>query len=390
VEAEEGSVYLRYAWDSPVWRALLAPHQGYYSLFANLCGVLSARVLPLQWAGHFYFFAEIAIEMLLVYVLVECECFTTVREKALAIAVMLLIPNTASISLSTINAQFYLGVIAGVILISDAERHRTIRIALLGFCGLNGVLSCVLFPLYLFQAYQERTIARWVQVGALGVGCLVQALAILVPGLVAAPHPSVAAIASSLFVSGFVQQFLGQRAVNEVLKISGSPRLGAWAPLWRTGLEIAAALYLTGIIVLAQRNRRAVKLVCAAAILGLVPTIIRGTGSAGGRYFYLCTAFVGLALTLTTLKSNRIDLVRLLLAASLISGAVEMVNLQQGISRAGMPVWSQEVAAWRQDPNHPLKIEQNFWIGVKLTPQPGNQVLPANVYDSTMPGWRDR
>src|ERR1035437_3632760 len=50
---EEASVYLRYAWDARAWRALIAPHQGYYALLANVCGLIAARVLPLGQAGHF-------------------------------------------------------------------------------------------------------------------------------------------------------------------------------------------------------------------------------------------------------------------------------------------------------------------------------------------------
>ena len=83
---EEGSVYLRYAWDASLGRALIAPHQGYYALFPNLCGLIAARVLPLEQAGHFLFGAEIAVQMLLVYMLVQCESLTGAGEKMLAVA----------------------------------------------------------------------------------------------------------------------------------------------------------------------------------------------------------------------------------------------------------------------------------------------------------------
>ncbi len=38
---EEGTTYLRYAWDVLPLRTLLAPHQGYYSLLPNLVSLAS-------------------------------------------------------------------------------------------------------------------------------------------------------------------------------------------------------------------------------------------------------------------------------------------------------------------------------------------------------------
>ena len=143
---EEGSVYLRYAWDASLWRALIAPHQGYYALFPNVCGLIAARALPLEQAGHFLFGAEIAVQMLLVYMLVQCESLAGTGEKALAVALALLTPPTASVTVSTIHAQFFLAVTAGVILISDAVRLRLGRIAALACAGLTGAASCVLLP----------------------------------------------------------------------------------------------------------------------------------------------------------------------------------------------------------------------------------------------------
>jgi len=61
---EEGSVYCVCVGREPVARPD-APHQGYYALFPNVCGLIAARALPLEQAGHFLFGAEIAVQMLL-------------------------------------------------------------------------------------------------------------------------------------------------------------------------------------------------------------------------------------------------------------------------------------------------------------------------------------
>jgi hypothetical protein len=46
IGGEEGTVFLRYARESSPLRAFIAPHQGYYSLVPNLCGLITARILP--------------------------------------------------------------------------------------------------------------------------------------------------------------------------------------------------------------------------------------------------------------------------------------------------------------------------------------------------------
>src|ERR1035441_2213771 len=108
--------------------------------------------------------------MLLVYMLVQCESLAGAGQKALAVALALLTPPTASITLSTIHAQFFLAVTTGVILISDAERLRLGRIAALACAGLTGAASCVLLPFFLMQAWKEGTAAPAGQAGGAAGG----------------------------------------------------------------------------------------------------------------------------------------------------------------------------------------------------------------------------
>ena len=75
--AEEGTTYLRYAWDATPLRAMLAPHQGYYSLLDNLCALIAARLLPLSAAALFFTWSAVAVQLLLLFLVVECEVFRT-------------------------------------------------------------------------------------------------------------------------------------------------------------------------------------------------------------------------------------------------------------------------------------------------------------------------
>jgi len=64
--AEEGTVYFRYAWTENPLRALLAPHQGYYSLVPNACTLIAARLIPLPQAAVFLTWCALAIQLLAV------------------------------------------------------------------------------------------------------------------------------------------------------------------------------------------------------------------------------------------------------------------------------------------------------------------------------------
>jgi hypothetical protein len=394
---EEGSVYLRYAWDASLGRALVAPHQGYYALFPNVCGLIAARALPLEQAGHFLFGAEIAVQMLLVYMLVQCESLTGAGEKTLAVALALLTPPTASVTLSTIHAQFFLAVTAGVILISDAERLRIGRLAVLACAGLTGVASCVLLPFFLLQAWKERTAARMAQAGVL-LACTVTQLVVVLaqPGGLHGGHSTLQFSSGALLSIGALHHYLGGWSHVEACKAIGSPRLQGWRDLWWAGVEGASALYLAGILLLNWKGGRAARLLAAAAMLSVVVSFKRGSVldydlmcGAGGRYFFIFNVLIGLSLLLTAYHAaGKYRLAaRVLVACSLFAGILDVKYIA---TRPHLPVWSQEVSVWRSDPDYRLQLRPDYWPDLKLTREPGGRPLPAGIYDTTNPGWQDR
>jgi len=393
---EEGSVYLRYAWDANLWRALTAPHQGYYALFPNVCGVIAARVLPLEQAGHFLFGAEVAVQMLLVYMLVQCEALAGAGEKAVAVAVALLTPPTASVSVSTIHAQFFLAVMTGVILISDAGRLRVARMGALVCAGLTGVASCVLVPFFLLQAWKERTSARTAQAGVLLACTLAQLAVVLAQGGEHGAHSTLRFSSGALLSIGAMWHFLGGWSHIEACKAVGSPKLQGWRDLWWVSVEGASALYVAGMMLLSWKGGLAARLLAAAAMLSVAVSFIRGGAldydlmcGAGGRYFFIFNVLISLSLVLTAYHAAGVYRLaaRVLVVGSLFAGILDVKYIA---TRPPLPVWSQEVAKWRADPDYRLQLRPVYWPDLKLTREPGGRDLPAGIYDTTNPGWQDR
>jgi len=174
--AEEGPVYFRSAWMSSGLQALLVPHLGYYSLWANLCGVLAT--LSLEHAAVVFVCCAFAAQLLAGYLVLECEAFEGFASKALALAVLLLASNL-EVWLNTINSQFYFAICAAVIFVSQAGQLRLARNAALLLGGLTGPFVASLAPLFVVRAFLQKSKDAVVQASLLMACAVVQAVAVL-------------------------------------------------------------------------------------------------------------------------------------------------------------------------------------------------------------------
>jgi len=394
---EEGTVYLRYAWDSRIWRAFIAPHQGYYSLFANVCGIFAAYSVSLEHAGHFFFFAEIAVEMLLVFMVMQCEALDSNSQKYLAVGIALLTPPTGAIALSTIHAQFFLAVIAAVILVSDAGRLRVVRLLVLACAGLTGVTSCVMLPFFLIQAWKERTSGRIAQACVLSACTLVQfAVLLSQPGILDGPHSTFRFYSGAVLSNGVLSHFFTRWSYIESCRAIGSPKLRNLQVLWWSSVELASAIYIAVVVFLSWKGGRAARLLTAAALLSLAIGFKRSGAlnedlmcGSGGRYFFAFNVLIGLSLVLVSQHTTRMYSIaaQALVACSLISGIIDVKYIA---TQEHLPNWAQEVSTWRADPDYRLSIRPDYWPGLKLTRERGNRDLPFDIYDTTIPGWQKR
>ncbi len=409
VFAEEGTVYLRYAWDAPVVRALLAPHQSYYSLYANVCGVIAARGLPLELAALFLAWSAIAVQLLMVYVVLRCEAFVTFRQKALAVAVCLLTVPTINVAFSTINAQFFLAICTAVILISDAGRMRVLRAAVLVLAGLTGVVSCILTPFAIWFAFRERSRARAVQAALLTACTIPQWMVVVhmshVQARTLTPHSSLPFLLGAYLVNGPLFQFFTRWSGNLECRVLLSPLLGQWSKaLWAVSEAAAVvALAISGGLML--RGGRVARRLGAMAIfslaVGLSGALPRNEFlmcDSGARYFFLCNQLLGLGLVAAYSQTRILGaaavsrwtapkaaplLGSLLLACLVISGVADVLVLWQ--HPPYVADWGSEVAHWRADSAHPIRIAPEFWKGLVLTPEHRSADLPSYVYDSNTP-----
>ena len=394
--AEEGTTYLRYAWDTPLVHALLAPHQSYFSLYPNVCGVIAARLVPLEYVGIFFGWTTIAVQLLMVWVVLQCEIFDTFRLKAIAVAVSLLTVPTITVAMSSIFAQFFLAVCTGVILMSSTERLRVFRGSVLLLGGLTGVANCILTPFFIWAAWRDRSRVRAVQAGVLVVCTVIQVIVVhhmmqfQDRGLTR--HSTLPFLLGTYLINGPLSHILTSWSGYAGCRVLLSPLLARWSSILWILAEIAAVASFFFFVWLLIRGgttaRRFGQIAFFSLVVGLMgalPLNEKLMCDAGARYLFLCNVFVGLGLICALKTEQRLSGkmprgVALLLACILISGINDDVSLWT--RPPFLWDWQTEVAHWRSDPTYELRIAPEYWPGVVLTPKHGNADLPAYIYDS--------
>jgi hypothetical protein len=390
VVAEEGTTYLFYAWDATPLRALLAPHQGYYSLLDNLSALIAARVLPLSATALFFTWTAAAVQLLLLYLAVECEAFRTPLERWLALFALLLATPNVEIWLSLENCQWLLAVAAAIILISSTRRLFLLRSATLALGALSGVTTMPLIPLFWLKAWRERSRRAVVFALSVTLPAFLQS-AILLRAISTGVRP----------VSTHQLRALAVYTSSRVLVLPFTTGRGALyydtflfhhpGIVWRITLYIASAILLVLGFLLFRRTSRAALLLYVSALLSCAfdwygcfnctyDLILPSLGGEG-RYFFPANAILLLALLLAATGASRPWLARasfVALAWLLVTGAFQYFRMRPHF--AGYPAWSPQVRRWEVDEHQPIIIAPDFWNPLYLPHRHPNLAdLPANA-----------
>jgi hypothetical protein len=380
--AEEGSVYLRYAWIHPPMRALLVPHLGYYSLWSNLCGIVAARVFPLSHAAIVLTWCAFLAQLLTAFLIVECEAFESLKSKGLALAVLLLASNLEA-WLNTINTQFYFANCAAVILISQGSRLRVARYGALLLGGLTGPVVACVTPFYLLRAFLNRSKDAIAQSALLLLCTVIQFAAVVSQLSTGARELSFQpkGIAPVFLVRYLIPSFfskLGETAA--MVTILGQPsRYWGTRLTWHLHLSwpfiILWALVDASFIALLlwiSPGRSSKWLLAVAGWLALFAMYgaLGGTFNVSERYAFSSEVLIGLSLVLgvTNAENSRLrrSLGSVLLACFLLSGTLEYIYFHRWLSTQLAPDWSAQIDAWQSDHTRELSVSPKGWPGFTL------------------------
>ena len=412
--AEEGTVYLRNAWSSDLPATLFSAHLGYYALWPNFCSLLAAHVFPLQYAALVDTWCSFFIQVFAGYLILQCEAFSTVRFKSLALLVLLLAAPNRQVWLNTVNSQFYLVVCAVIVFLSRTDRHQLLRNFTLALAGLTGPVTTFLTPFFLLRALFAKTRSAYLQAAVITAWACTQILVIRESLHAGVRHinfqPS--GIAPEYLAEYIVMPFFGRIAkrltlslvLNQVdpnqLIVHTSlghfktllmgyhlPLTWPFLLLWAVADVAFLALLLWSTYDRADRSSWWLLIMSIWLALFSIYGAVGGTYSVGERYVFPSAVLMGLALLLAAARTTAVHSQKVvaacLLGCFLLAGSFDYVTYYQwvGWEKPDGPGWRIQVQMWRQDPSRKLSVWPPEFHGDFTLPL--NDGRTKMIHDST-------
>ena len=377
--AEEGEVFFRRAWDLPPSRALFASFGGYLNLVANAAPLLARWTLPLALAPYLTIAVGLLFQLCppLLLLTARDSWLQTRHVRVAALLLVLLVPAAEEIWLQTLHCQFELTLCCAIILALDvtAGKIALLRLGFLALAPLCGPTAIALLPLFVLRAIIDRSRGRAIQTAILGAGAAIQLLlffhAVRTRGYVLNP----VVLLCVFTVRHLELPFLGAEHAEIAATLIRARRNAGYIPKQATLLPIAAFGALATTVLWHRGARPALWLLCAGVIIagasyfgaiGGAFTLI--DARTGARYSFAPQALFSLTLLAlaATTQHWTARLSWLAVVWLLVVGAWEYTQPWPPIDHG--PAWRSEVALWRADPTHALKIWPRGW-SVMLAPQ---------------------
>lgn len=352
--AEEARVYFAHALTAPVLDALLAPHQGYYSLVPNVATWL-ATLVPLERAPDVTTAIALAVQALpaLVTALGRGPWVDTPMKRTTAVLIVLLVGAAGELHATTISSQFHLAVLAAVIYLDTETQPGPLRLSfyalLLIVCGLTGVQAVMLLPLFAWRWWLWGRRFDTVALIILTAGLAVQSAAVLI-----APGE-----ADRFDLGDDGAGSLTNAAENLLKGLIIHPVAGDLGPTTLTqpfGLAVAAvstlgivAAVVAQIVLLRHGPWRA--LILAAWFVAIVSFAASRRMAGGERYLEVSSVLIVIAIARLAFDVERHRAVRGIaasaVACALLVNAWLYLPRLSGVYDPSWPVWKEEVARWR-------------------------------------------
>jgi hypothetical protein len=369
VWAEEGAVFLRNAAVLPWSQAIFHPVGGYLNLVSNLAGLAAFYTVPLEqvrWVGV----VTGLVFQTIPAVLIVSSGFDWLQTRLTLVVALLLIatvPLAEEVWLNSLHPQFHLALCAALILAMAPVAGWTGRAHyLLIFLGaLSGPTTWFLLPLFAARAMIDWSAARVVQAGVLAAGVVLQvAFWFSLNQTNGAPF-NLSAVICAFFVHTLLIPWVDDQSAGAM---AGGLKNFAATGTVPVGLALAEVL-ITGLVgaLLWLRARDACFWMFAAAIIIAISSYAAARGgtldmisTVGGRYTFVPHVLTALALLGgAATQKDGVGLSARVAVAWLLA-----IGISEFPARGGFvdgPRWTDEVAAWRQDPAHVLRIWPGNW-----------------------------
>jgi hypothetical protein len=347
--AEEATVYFHAAYAAPFWQALIAPHQGYFSLWANLAAV-SATLPPLEYAPVVTTIMALLVQLMIFAAILanESDFLNSPTRKAVACMAALVVGATGEIWLTTINSQHYLPLLVFLILVDSKKNpvKRRFWYFIAGLSGLSSIASNFLAPLFLLRYWQRRDKSDLIIFLIFAVTALIQISSIIYSFFINIDPANAYRFHSKVDFLNTLKSIYFFAFVY--------PQFGwSWS---RLGIAL-----LPFVLIYSARQWRSWLVFVMAILLLTTLSVISSMGMLGGpRYAYSSAVILALMLLSIAVNVNVPPMARLMSGALLFLSVsywtMHFMFQLDTFRDSRWPVWSSEVAAWRLDPCRELRV----------------------------------
>ena len=133
----------------------------YLNLISNISSIISTRFFDLENAQYVAVYLSLIIYFIILHKILfeESKLFSNQIQKYVFSSLIILSPVMSfEIWLNAINLQVYLGLLTILILFLNSEKtKKSINYFLLIICGLSGIYSCALTPLFFWNYLRQKT-----------------------------------------------------------------------------------------------------------------------------------------------------------------------------------------------------------------------------------------
>jgi hypothetical protein len=379
VWAEEGALFLRNAIVLPWPQAIFNPVGGYLNIVANLAGIVAARFVQPEQVRFVGVVTGLAFQTLPAILIVSARS-DWLQSRASLVAALLLIatvPLAEEVWLNSLHPQFHLTLCVALILGMDPARGWTGRfhlfLILLG--ALCGPTTWFLLPLFMARAAIDRSGPRAMQTATLAAGVLLQVVFFYSADQTAPAAFNLSATVSAFFCKNVLIPILDYRTANVMGFSLRAMAVARTVPIVLTVAEVGFVI-LSATLLWLHGMRALFWMFAAAALVAGVTYASARNGAvdmmylgAGNRYAFVPQVLFALVL-LGVAMSGRDRLVWFARGAVIWLLLIGIFEFHDDSIRQGFivgPAWTAEVAAWRQDPTHVLRIMPDRWV-VDLNP----------------------
>ena len=245
---------------------------------------------------------------------------------------------------------------------------------LLGFAGLTGVVSCFLIPGFLIKAWKMKDREYYIQTGILLFSAALQIIAVFAYPDSDKPErfltTSLPVILSIIWTKTIALPFAGLGGAQlfavkmKRMQFLNAHEFGNFGYI----LFFMLVIFLT--LVYQGKERGKQLLILGSYCLITLPSIFASLGDktiyidpiVGGRYFYVPSVILlificsNIYFTRGVISMTRSALCIILIAASLITGALMYKPSVGFVANENWPRWSEEVEKWEKDDTYILRI----------------------------------